>query len=129
MKVYNVNVYSECFLTPYTIEHVSLVDKIIVKKSIFGLREIITGKKINIIDSMEYSLITNYSDLKKYGCALGVQRKDLVNKNLATMDELNNYLNKFENSDIKKKFDKMKVLPKEEFKKVMEKVKRLAKTN
>lgn len=104
MKVYNVNVYT---IHPYYttindkktgIEYVLVkkIDKIMVTKNLFGVREVITKKPLIVYDN-------NYIELNKkrkkyylkHGVVLGINKSSLKAKNLVVASELDRYKNRF----------------------------------
>ena len=132
---------------------------VLVKKNFWDVREIITDKEIKVcldkeekkerasltyfdkllnkiyntklVKYLEPSFIDNldFNEYKKYGCVLGVKESDLVHKNLATEEDLQNYLDGWITSKLRVRLDKMKVTEtmNEQTKKVNKKVKQLSK--
>ena len=111
MKVYNVNVYT---IHPYytTINDkrtgneyalVKKIDKIMVTKTLFGVKEIITRQPLLVYDH-------NYMDFDKkiqkyflkYDIILGVNKNSLRPKNLAIASKLDEYKNNFVWSNFRK---------------------------
>ena len=93
MKIYKVKVYNIDQI--YKIGDIKLVDEIIVKKTFFGLKEIVSEQPIIIFDDNMHSKIDNEYYIK-HGYVLGVNQKDLNRENLVT-DKIN-YTEEFKNS-------------------------------
>lgn len=122
MKVYNVNIYlidHEFF--PGELQHKGHA---LVKVNMFGAREIATNKRLRICEKNNYEKNVNYHSYEEDGYVLGVEKSELVSKHLATPSEVDNYLKKFNNSELKKYFEEIKLLTKEEMKEVKEKIKK-----
>ena len=125
MKIYNVNIYTvDHEYIPGTLTHRGHG---LVKVNMFGAREIVTNTKLKICNESFPENNINTRIYKKNGYVLAVEKSELTKKHLATMDEINSYFEKWEKSDLHNYFRKLKILPEEEFKKVNEKVKMLAK--
>ena len=94
MKVYNVKVYD---INEYIIGgnlHLATIrklDKIMVVKKIFFVREIITNKPIFIYDNNYIRTKEHIKYIKKYGYILGINKNNLVDKNIATVNDLEKY--------------------------------------
>ena len=105
MKIYNVNVYdvnhyykveSEMYIS------IKKVDKIVVVKDLFGVREAVTNLPLNVYKD-NYVLTKKYiKHYMKYKLMLGVNKRDLINKNLATSDILDKYASMFVWSNFRK---------------------------
>lgn len=130
MKVYKVNVYSVGHSIG-SLGELNYLDTILVRKDFFGVDEIITKVLMKEWEEKEENtLVPSHMDFdmyNKYGYVLAIRKKDLQPKNLATMDDLDKYLNSFSESKFKKVIDDMKILSDKECKMVNKKVKALDK--
>ena len=102
MKIYSVNVYdinqyykikSDKFVS------ITKVDKIIVTKGLFGIRELITRQQIYGFKgnfNIDQNCI-NYAN--KYGFILGINESNLTDKKIAKEHDVIDYKNKFISSN------------------------------
>ncbi len=97
MKVYNVSVYNvEQFNKIGQLEY---IDKIMVTRSLFGAREIVTRQLVDIVSDEGISNKIDMNYYGKYGYVLGVRSKSLLSKNVANDKELWEYAKGFMESD------------------------------
>ncbi len=125
MKVYNVNIYEiDHKVAPGNLWHKGHG---LVKVNMFGAREIVTNTKLRICDKNDPDGNVFFSIYEKQGYLLGIEKSEIIDRHLASLDEVNEYINNWEDSELKKYFEEIKILSKEEFKKINEKVRKLSK--
>ena len=115
-NIYNVKVYKISHSSDLRIIHY-FGEYALVKKNIFGVKEIITGetlkrieyKKFGDLDMFTGSL--DYNTFTRRGCVLGVLEEDLIEENLATRRQYTNYLYTFRGSKLCEKIMKMRFKP------------------
>lgn len=130
MKVYKVSLFKVNYEGFSDYGKLTYVDKIIVKKKLIGVREILTGYgEIDTINHyvMKDKRLDYYSrkpdKAMKNGYHLVVFAESMVPKNRATEEDINRYVEDYENSNWKKVYDDMKVLSKDKEKVINKKVK------
>ena len=131
MKIYKVPLYKvSYFILSYG--EVSYIEDIIVKKEVFGVKEILTGySKIDVLNrsSLNEGLIDSFDrredKYNSYGYHLVVFRDSFVPKNRVVEKELDNYINKYDESKWKKIYENMKIISKNENNKINNKVKNI----
>lgn len=97
MKVYNVNVYN---INQFNkVGQLEYIDKIMVTRSLFGAREIVTRQLVDVVPDEGISNKINIDYYGKYGYVLGVRRKSLRSKNVANDKELWQYAKSFMSSN------------------------------
>ena len=108
MKIYNVNIFSIDYKGTAKLHPIA---NALVKKSIFGVREVITNMKLEVCDEdyrPEYVLYhVDVNKWKEYGRVLAVDTQELVDKNLAKESDIEKYVNGFSTSKLKCVFDEM----------------------
>ena len=96
MKVYNVNVYDvDQFKQIGKLEY---IDTVMVVRTMFGAREIVTRQLIDIITDEGIANKVNMRYYGKYGYVLGVRNKSFNSKNIATDVDLWKYAKEFMSS-------------------------------
>ena len=94
MKIYNVNVYDiNAYITNNRnlITVIKKLDKIMVYKSLFHVRELVTNQPINVYDKNYDVKQKHFNYFYKYNCILGINKDSLIDENLATVQELEKY--------------------------------------
>lgn len=128
MKLYRIPLYQASY-HKYCSGSVSYVDDIIVMVKCGKIKEIMTGySKISVYstevvskEQLDYHY-WNSSLEKKYGAHLFCYQSSFCATNCVTEAELNEYINNYENSKWKEKYDSMKILTKGEKKELRKKV-------
>lgn len=119
MKLYNVNVYT---LSHSLIECGKLLylDKIVVEKKFFAVREIITKEPLMVVSADEHLMNRlNFYKYDKDGYLLTVKKEELIDKKKATIEDVEDYVNRFNDSNISRVFKKMKCFPKRDLKELV----------
>lgn len=112
MNLYKVRVYN--IGNENNLGNDILLDKIIVKKEIIGVEEILTNWPIRTVtlDTIgkkhPRSYLRPYA-YKEFGYDLAIIKEDLKPENIANKKDIDEYINKFKNKTIKRVFDQMKV--------------------
>lgn len=103
MKVYNVNVYDiDQFGIYGKIGGIYKIDKIMVTRGLFGVREIITHQPIKVFDKDSILDKIDMAYYKKYGFVLGINKMSLAYKNMVIKSSLTKYATDFLKSDFLK---------------------------
>lgn len=104
MKAYNVSVYDiDLFNSKGKgICSKEKVDKIIVYRTIFGVKEIITHQPFIIFDKRYFTSTIDMSFYEKYGFLLGVDERSIAYKNISSKSNLEEYEKVFLESDFLK---------------------------
>ena len=103
MKVYNVNVYDiDQFGIYGKIGNIYKIDKIMVTRGLFGVREIITHQPIKVFDKDSILDKIDMAYYKKYDFVLGISKMSLVYKNMVIKSSLTKYAADFLKSDFLK---------------------------
>ena len=88
-----------------------LVDNIIVKKSILGYFDLLTGYKVDIVKiGCIKSSGVKVSKVEKLGHFPFIVEEDIVQKNLATPVDIDAYVDGYDDSKWKSIYDEMKFL-------------------
>ena len=103
MKVYNVNVYDiDQFGIYGKIGNIYKIDKIMVTRGLFGVREIITHQPIKVFDKDSILDKIDMAYYKKYDFVLGINKMSLAYKNMVIKSSLTKYAADFLKSDFLK---------------------------
>lgn len=103
MKVYNVNVYDiDQFGIYGKIGGIYKIDKIMVTRGLFGVREIITHQPIKVFDKDSILDKIDMVYYKKYDFVLGINKMSLAYKNMVIKSCLTKYAADFLKSDFLK---------------------------
>ena len=92
----------------------TLLDTIIVKRDLIGTEEIVSEWPIRIVSEATIgkkhpnSYLRPYA-YKEFGYDLAVIKEDVKPDNIATEEEIDNYINNFSKKTIKRVFDQMRV--------------------
>ena len=108
MRIYNVNIFSIDYRGSAKLHPIACG---LVKKTVFGVKEIVTDLKLEVTDD-DYnpSLVLYDVDFKKwkeYGRILAVDSQELVKKNLVKKSDVEKYLDNWSTSKLKCVFDEM----------------------
>ncbi len=129
MKLFKVPLYKVLYRYPKYGELVC-VGHVIVQKNFFTVKEILTGySMIDIISDGDIKngaldgFSRNCDKMLKYGYHLVIKKSDLVPRNHINSEDLDLYIDSYEESPWKKIYDDMKVQSKEKEKEVEQKVK------
>ena len=112
MNLYKVRVYS--IGHDKNLGKDTLLDTIIIKKGFIGVEEIISKWPFRMVsentigEQHPKSYLRPYA-YKEFGYDLAVIKDDIIPENIATEEEVNDYIDKFEKKTIKRVFDQMKV--------------------
>ena len=115
-KVYNVDVYRISHASDLRMLY-KLENRALVKKSIFGVKEIISGeplKEIQYKTSGSDYIFTGSLDFFRYekkGYVLGVLKEDLDEQHLANSVDLTEYLYTFKDTKLCALIERMKFKP------------------
>lgn len=110
MKIYNVNIFSIDYRGNGKLHP---IESGLVKKTLFGVKEIITDTELEICnenyqpENIVYDF--DFHKWKEYGRILAVDSSELVKKNLATKADIDKYLNNWHTSRLKGIFEEMRV--------------------
>ncbi len=129
MKTYNVKLYKVNY-DGSVCNHAKLeyVDSIIVKKKLIGVKDILTG--YGEIDVVNHYIVRDerldYASRKpekalKNGYHLVVFVENMVPKNQATLEDIVQYVDRYEESNWKKIYDEMSALSMEKNKNIKKK--------
>lgn len=103
MKIYNVNVYDiDQFGIYGKIGNIYKIDKIMVTRGLFGVREIITHQPIKVFDKDSILDKIDMAYYKKYDFVLGINKMSLAYKNMVIKSSLTKYAADFLKSDFLK---------------------------
>ena len=94
MRIYNVNVYDiNQYFKVESNKFVSIkkIDKIIVVKNLFGVHELITNQPLIIYNDNYFIEKRHIKYFLKYEFFIGINKKDLIDKNMVTAKELDKY--------------------------------------
>jgi len=112
-KIYNVRVYKIGHSFDIG-EMYELKDRALVKKTILGVKEIITGEPLKKVqnkmpdDSSFFTGDLDFFTYEKKGCVLGVLKEDLNEKNIATRKDLIKYVYTFKGTKLCEKIMNMR---------------------
>ena len=87
-----------------------LVGYIIVKKSNLGVEDLLTGYKLNVLKPGYLKVNSlNQRFIEQYGHQPFISQEDLIQKNLATPDDIEEYVNSYDESKWKSIYEQMKI--------------------
>ena len=129
MKLYKVPIYQVSYHV-YTYEELSYVDDVILVKNHGRVKELLTGySKIDVVPTgaikngkLGPTYQKSYRDSKE-GAHLICRRASFCAGNRVTLEMLNDYIENYDTSRWKRKYEDMNVLTKNEKQDIKEKVK------
>lgn len=114
MRYYTVNLYNVKYSDYYDGQKF-YIEEIIVKKGLRYATELLTGKKIEILPKGSYDkfgvLDERHRDEVQYeetGYHLVVLEEDFIPKNLTTVEDIDSYIEEYEDSEYKKIYESIK---------------------
>ena len=107
-KIYKVRLYDGFYKNGR--KDYQLVGNIIVKKTTIGVFDVLTGFKLSVFKD-GCIMINSVDDevLKRNGHQPFISQADLVQKNLATVDEIDEYVDNYSDSNWNNIYEEMKL--------------------
>ena len=108
VRVYKVRLYDGVFKEGN--KDYDLVGSILVKRTPMGYVDVLTGFKLSVFkESCIKVNELNENIIKRMGHQPFILREELVQKNLATPEEIDEYVNQYEDSKWKSIYEQMKM--------------------
>ena len=115
MAYYTINLYDVRYDEDYR-GQIIWVDEIIVKKGFRSVTELLTGQKIEILPQKaiinRYGVVAEkYHDKESFaqtGYHLIVQEKDFIPENLTTVEDIERYVDSYDNSRYQEIYEQIK---------------------
>ena len=83
---------------------------IIVKKTSYGVMELLTGYRLSVFPTLYlHSSQVNEKKIHKCGHHPFISKQQLVQRNLATPEDIEQYVDEYEDSQWKKIYDELKI--------------------
>lgn len=107
IKIYKVTLYDGTS-TPGKSEF-KQIESIIVRKTPSSVNELLTGYRLSVFSEKRPLLSINERTIKRYGHQPAVKLEEFLPKNLATAQDIDDYVEKYESSEWNKMCEEMKL--------------------